>query len=110
MSLTLHKGMTKRVIRDAGIPTSDFLYSRRASEGDIKISATLFYQACSRGHWKGITPDSIIGRNEDTRPCLRKDADRLYQPVLIEQYLSGREFTVGITGTGPIPLWWEQWR
>jgi D-alanine-D-alanine ligase len=24
MSLSLHKGMTKRVIRDAGVPTSDF--------------------------------------------------------------------------------------
>lgn len=102
MSLTLHKGMTKRIIRDAGVPTSDFfVFDGSIREGEIKFQPPFFIKPVAEGTGKGITPDSIIRRREDLVPACERMLAAHDQPVLIEQYLSGREFTVGITGTGP---------
>jgi D-alanine-D-alanine ligase len=102
MSLTLHKGMTKRIIRDAGVPTSEFfVFEGEMKEGDISFGPPYFIKPVAEGTGKGITPDSIIRRTGDLLPACEKMLANNNQPVLIERYLSGREFTVGITGTGP---------
>jgi D-alanine-D-alanine ligase len=101
MSLTLHKGMTKRVIRDAGIPTSDFfVFDGDLKEDDITFKPPFFIKPVAEGTGKGITPDSIIREKKDLIPACFKMLAANEQPVLIERYLPGREFTVGITGTG----------
>lgn len=101
MSLTLHKGMTKRIIRDAGIPTSDFLVVEQAiREDDILFKPPFFIKPVAEGTGKGVSPSSIIRRLEDLEPACKVMLNEYQQPVLIERYLSGREFTVGITGTG----------
>ena len=101
MSLTLHKGMTKRIIRDAGIPTSDFIvFEKEGDERDIPFPPPFFIKPVAEGTGKGITPHSIIHHREDLHDaCLAMRRDHR-QPVLVERFLSGQEFTVGITGTG----------
>jgi D-alanine-D-alanine ligase len=101
MSLTLHKGMTKRVIRDAGIPTSDFLVvERTVKEDDILFQPPFFIKPVAEGTGKGVTTNSIIHSLEDLAPACELMRNMYQQPVLVERYLSGREFTIGITGTG----------
>jgi D-alanine-D-alanine ligase len=101
MSLTLHKGMTKRIIRDAGIPTSDFLVVEGAIKGgDILFQPPFFIKPVAEGTGKGVSPSSIIHRLEDLEPACEVMLNEYQQPVLVERYLSGREFTIGITGTG----------
>ena len=101
MSLTLHKGMTKRIIRDAGIPTSDFLVVEQTiKEGDILFKPPFFIKPVAEGTGKGVSPRSIIRRLEDLESACEVMLNEYKQPVIIERYLSGREFTVGITGTG----------
>lgn len=101
LSLTLHKGMTKRVIRDLGIPTADF--SVVESELDIETVALpfpLFAKPVAEGTGKGISAASQIqDRNQLRAVCLRL-LEKFDQPVLVERYLPGREFTVGLIGTG----------
>ena len=101
LSLTLHKGMTKHIIRDAGIPTSDFLVVERTiKEDDILFKPPFFIKPVAEGTGKGVSPSSIIRRLEDLKSACEVMMNEYQQPVLIERYLSGREFTVGITGTG----------
>ena len=101
MSLTIHKGMTKRVIRDAGIPTPDFfLFDGILEERDITFPPPFFIKPVAEGTGKGVSPDSIIRRVEDLHPLCEKMLSDYNQPVLVERYLYGREFTVGIIGTG----------
>ena len=101
MSLTLHKGMTKRIIRDAGIPTSDFLiFEQGGDEKDIPFFPPFFIKPVAEGTGKGVTPHSIIQRREDLHDaCMVMQRD-FKQSVLVERFLPGREFTVGVTGTG----------
>jgi len=100
LSLTLHKGMTKRVLRDLGIPTPDFaeVYTE-ADIMNINLPFPLFAKPMADGTGKGITANSIIrNENELQSVCLWLLKD-FRQPVLVETFLPGREFTVGIVGT-----------
>jgi D-alanine-D-alanine ligase len=101
LSLTLDKGMTKRVIRDAGIPTADFMVVITPDDiAGINLPYPLFVKPLAEGTGKGISGASVIRDKESLSTRCRYLLDRFRQPVLVESYLSGREFTVGITGTG----------
>jgi D-alanine-D-alanine ligase len=101
MSLTLHTGMTKRIIRDAGIPTSDFVVAEcQEDAAAAAFPPPFFVKPVAEGTGKGVTPASIIlDRTRLPSACSRL-INTFRQPVLIEPYLPGREFTVGIVGTG----------
>jgi D-alanine-D-alanine ligase len=101
LSLTLHKGLTKRVIRDLGIPTPDFAVVETPEEVEaVALPFPLFAKPVAEGTGKGVTAASkIADRTELARIC-RDLLANYRQPVLIETFLPGREFTVGIIGTG----------
>jgi len=101
LALTLHKGMTKRVLRDLGIPTPDFAEINSKEDIDkVRLPYPLFAKPIAEGTGKGINPASrITGKEELYRVC--RDLLRTYkQPVLVETFLPGREFTVAVAGTG----------
>ncbi|MEQ8187198.1 MAG: D-alanine--D-alanine ligase [Candidatus Eremiobacterota bacterium] len=101
MSLTLHKGVTKHIIRDLNIPTADFAVVEY--EEDIKkidMPYPLFAKPVAEGTGKGITPSSKINSKDELISVCMDMVKKYKQPVIIETFLPGREFTVGITGTG----------
>ena len=101
LSLTLHKGLTKRVVRDAGLATPAFaLVESPEDVAKVDLPYPLFAKPVAEGTGKGIAPVSkIADRTALKRVCL--DLLRTYrQPVLVETFLPGREFTVGVLGTG----------
>jgi D-alanine-D-alanine ligase len=101
LALTLHKGMTKRVIRDLGIPTPDFAVVETASDcGQVNLPFPLFAKPVAEGTGKGINASSKIGSKEVLRTVCEDLLRTFNQPVLVETYLSGKEFTVGVVGTG----------
>jgi len=100
-ALTLHKAMAKLVARGAGVPTPDFaLVESEADAKAIDLPLPLFVKPVAEGTSKGITAKSLA----TSRAALLETCAELLathkQPVLVETYLSGREFTVGILGTG----------
>ncbi len=101
LTLTLHKGMTKHVIRDLGIPTPDFavVEDERDIE-NVQLPFPLFAKPVAEGTSKGITANSKICGTEDLAKVCRDLLIKYRQPVLVEEFLPGREFTVGIAGTG----------
>ncbi len=101
MSLSLHKGMTKRVIRDAGVPTADFSVVETPGEArSVGFAPPYFVKPVAEGTGKGVTPESIVRQKSGLEAACGRLIDAFRQPVIIEPYLSGREFTTGIVGTG----------
>ena len=101
MALTLHKGLTKRVLRDAGVATADFVIAESPIDAaTVPFNPPWFIKPVAEGTGKGITPASIIRQPEALASACADLLARFRQPVLIEPYLSGREFTTGIVGTG----------
>ena len=100
LSLTLHKAMTKRVVRDAGIPTPDFYVVNKESDiQNIHLKFPLFAKPVAEGTGKGVDSRSVITNAQQLHDRCIYLLDRFKQPVLVETFLSGREFTVGIVGT-----------
>jgi D-alanine-D-alanine ligase len=101
LSLTLHKAMAKRVVRDLGIPTPDFAVVEDASDiAGVTLPYPLFVKPVSEGTGKGIDAKSIVRDAAELDRRCRFLLETFAQPVLVETYLAGREFTVGIVGTG----------
>ncbi len=101
LSLTQHKGMTKHVIRDLGIPTPDFLVVNKEMNGHpVTLPFPLFAKPVAEVNGKRINGFSRITRVEELHEICRGLLKSYKQPVLVEKYLQGREFKVGIIGSG----------
>lgn len=101
MALTLHKGLTKTVVAAGGLPTPGFaIVEQPADIGRIDLPFPLFAKPVAEGTGKGVTPASKAGDPAALAAVCRDLLARYEQSVLVETYLPGREFTVGITGTG----------
>jgi len=101
MAVCLHKGFTKGILRDAGLSTPDFALVREAGDIDsVHLAYPLFAKPVAEGTGKGITEASRITDPSDLRQSCLELLEKHGQPVLVERYLPGREFTVGILGTG----------
>jgi D-alanine-D-alanine ligase len=101
LALTLHKGLTKRVLRDMGVPTPDFFVVEEEADLDrLHLPFPLFAKPIAEGTSKGISAKSKIASEDSLRPVCRDLLREYRQPVLLEEFLPGREFTVGVVGTG----------
>ena len=101
MALALHKGMAKRVVRDCGVPTAPFaVVETMADLAAVELPFPLFAKPIAEGTGKGVTSASRVASATALRKLCRQLLERYRQPVLVETFLPGREFTVGIIGTG----------
>lgn len=101
LALTLHKATAKRVLRDCGVPTAPFeVAGEPVGLEAVRLEFPLFLKPVAEGTGKGVSPASLV---TDRRSLVEHGTallDRFGQPVLVERYLPGREFTVGLLGTG----------
>lgn len=102
LALTLHKGMTKRVLRDQGIPTPDFVEVHSEADLDnVTLPYPLFAKPIAEGTGKGIDAASKLHDPVELKSVVTRLLKTFKQPVLVETFLPGREFTVAIVGTKP---------
>jgi D-alanine-D-alanine ligase len=100
MALTLHKGLTKTVVAARGVPTPRFAVVESLADLDaVDLPFPLFAKPVAEGTGKGVTPASKAMTGAALLETCNQLLSRYRQPVLIEEYLPGREFTVGICGT-----------
>ncbi|MCB1741598.1 MAG: D-alanine--D-alanine ligase [Gammaproteobacteria bacterium] len=100
-ALTLHKAMAKRVIRDSGLPTPDFAVVTQVGDLDgVQLDYPLFAKPVAEGTGKGVDGRSRINDPAELREVCQTLLARHRQPVLVERYLPGREFTAAIVGSG----------
>ncbi len=101
LTLCLHKGYTKSVLHAAGVSTAPFAVIERARDIDaVALPYPLFVKPVAEGTGKGVTPKSIVRTPTEFKPAVLELLQRFAQPVLVEPYLTGREFTVGLLGSG----------
>ena len=101
LSVALDKSWAKRIVRDQNVPTADFaLFEHAGDVSTLALSFPVFAKPVAEGSGKGINARSRANNLGELRSTVQELLARFQQPVLVETYLSGREFTVGITGTG----------
>ncbi|MGI6432613.1 MAG: D-alanine--D-alanine ligase family protein [Sphaerochaetaceae bacterium] len=101
LTITLHKALAKEVVRKCGVVTADWCVV--AKEEDLKavdLPYPLFIKPLGGGTGMGIDDSSRIENATQLQEKVRSLLQQYKQPVLVETYLGGREFTVGIIGNG----------
>jgi len=101
-AVTLDKAVAKRIVRDHGLPTAPFAVVRGPEElaNLDALSLPLFLKPVAEGSSKGITGASLVRDRQEAAHRCRELLAALGQPVLAEQFLPGREVTVGVVGNG----------
>ncbi len=101
LALTLDKAMCKRVVRDAGIPTAPFAVIEKISDAKkVDLPFPLFLKPVAEGSGKGVNEKSKVSTPASLLRVAAELLTKFQQPVLVETFLPGREFTVAILGTG----------
>jgi D-alanine-D-alanine ligase len=100
MAACLDKAVAKRLV-GAGVPTPNFAVAERSAEevadwGDFPA----FVKPLAEGTGKGCEAASLVATPAELQDAVARVIERYRQPALIEHFLPGREFTVGIVGNG----------
>lgn len=99
LGISLNKAFTKRIIRDAGILTPDFIVVNSLSDIDsCTLPYPLFAKPVAEGTGKGIEGKSLISNKSALKETCLAILEQYNQPVLVEEFLPGREFTIGVIG------------
>lgn len=101
LNLTLDKGLTKLVLKQHGIPTAGYQVISHLSElQKIRMGFPLFVKPVAEGTSKGIDGYSLVNNQSQLEKSVDFLLNSFHQPVLVESFLPGREFTVGVIGSG----------
>jgi D-alanine-D-alanine ligase len=100
MTACLDKAVAKRLLRDVGVPTPSFAVADRADAVAGWTDFPAFVKPLAEGTGKGCEAASLVHNEAGLQEAVRRVIGRYLQPALVERYLPGREFTVGIVGNG----------
>ena len=97
----LDKAVAKRLVRDAGVPTPSFAVAERSADELVDwVDFPAFVKPLAEGTGKGCEAVSLVDSKGALETAVAHVIARYRQPALVEHYLPGREFTVGIAGNG----------
>jgi D-alanine-D-alanine ligase len=102
LCVALDKPMAKRVMMYHGLPTPLF---QTFVTGDERLNSQLkfplFVKPSREGSGIGITAKSVCRSVRELREQVRWCIQTYRQPALVEEYIEGREFTLGMLGNLP---------
>ena len=96
LSLCLDKALSKRLLVDVDTPAFQLLVTGREKLRPFRYPVIV--KPNQEGTSKGITRKSVCDDETRLREVARELIDRYGQPALVEEYVTGRELTVGLLG------------
>jgi D-alanine-D-alanine ligase len=100
LSIALDKALAKRIVRQHGILTPNFVTLQTGKERLPRelMKFPLIVKPVAEGSSKGVHHTSVVETEAELRETAREMIARYDQPALVESYIAGREFTVGLLG------------
>ena len=103
LSLCMDKARTKEVLKYHGLPTPEFQVVRSAQEMD-KLSVAFPFPVIVKPLYEdasiGIYQDSVVNDYDSLNRKVAQILKQFSEPVLIEEYIDGRELNVSMIGNG----------
>jgi len=101
--IAFNKYLTKTILRSLDIPTSEFVMITDPSNIQIpeNMSFPLFIKPVTGGCSLGIEGENLVFREKSCRAICKNLINTFDRPVIVEEFLDGREFTVGLLGNDP---------
>jgi D-alanine-D-alanine ligase len=100
-ALAMDKDLSKHLFRAAGVPTADWLMAPATVD---EVRAALGFPVIVKPSKQGSTVGlSIVKKPEELAPAIEAAFEH-DDEVMIEQFIAGRELTVGILGDEVLPV------
>jgi len=113
--ISLDKTLTKRIWRDRRLPVAPFQEFNTAEETlRPELKFPLFVKPAREGTGMGVDTRAIVKNDKEMRERIAYIVNTYQQPALVETFLPGGEFTVGIMGRADAkrysrhPEWYEK--
>ncbi len=101
LALALNKSLTKKILKAENIPTPAFqLFSKGAEELDPSLKFPLIAKPNCEGSAKGINTSNVVETKEALFKKVKEIIRDYKQEVLVEEFIHGKELTVGIIENG----------
>ena len=102
-AVAMDKDVSKHLFRRAGVQTANWVMAKRRENNDehaAKLGMPVIVKPSKQGSTVGL---SIVRKREDLNDAV-VEAFKFDDEVMIEQFVAGRELTVGILGDDPLPV------
>jgi len=99
LAIALDKALTHQLLSVNGVPSPPFQVFIKEDEGlDRKLGFPLVVKPLSEGSGKGVRSSSLVRDEQSLRKQVSWVVKTYNQPAIVEKFLPGREFTVGLIG------------
>jgi D-alanine-D-alanine ligase len=98
-AISLDKPLTKRLWRGTSLPITPYQVFSTGDEPLRKdLSFPLFVKPVMEGTGMGVGKEARVCTEEELRNRVKWVIETYHEPALVEIFLSGREFTIGVLG------------
>ncbi|MDH5390753.1 MAG: ATP-grasp domain-containing protein [Candidatus Bathyarchaeota archaeon] len=98
-AICLNKAWAKKVLLYHGISTPKFYVCKSDQEAErIRGGFPYILKPNEEGSSMGITEENVVHRKTQLRIKLKQMIEEYQQPILIEKFIQGREFSTGLLG------------
>ena len=101
LGICLDKSRAKEILAYHKIPTPAFWVVENGSGISLRVKLPAIVKPLHEGSSKGINDNSVVRSRQELKARVREIQSVYKEPVIIEQFLTGREFTVGVLGNPP---------
>lgn len=99
LAIALNKALTHQLLGVNGVSSPSFqVFTRGDEKLDKKLGFPLVVKPLSEGSSKGIRSSSLVRTDQSLREQVSWIMNAYNQPAIVEEFLPGREFTVGLIG------------
>ena len=99
-AMAMDKAITKDIFKAYNIPTPAGIRLKKGEAESEKMPFPCIVKACCGGSSVGV----CLARNEEEYEKAKEEAFRYDNEVVIEQYITGREFSVGVMDGEALPV------
>lgn len=99
-AISMDKGISKDIFKAWNIPTPKGIRLKKGETEEEKVPFPCIVKACCGGSSVGV----CIARTEEEYSAAKAEAFKYDNEVIIEQYIEGREFSVGVMNGKALPI------
>lgn len=99
MGICMDKDVAKRIIAHAGLPTPEAVEAEKAADASkYKGKYPVIVKPSEEGTSKGVDAASVAHNAAEMKKRVEYVIKTYDQPALIEEFICGQEFTIGVIG------------
>ena len=101
LAVALNKALTKKILKAEGIPTPQFqVFAKGNEELQDCLKFPLIVKPNCEGSAKGINTSNVVDTKIELFKKIKEILNLYKQEVLVEEFIEGKELTVGILENG----------